>query len=95
MNFPNFPLYYSLKKDDFKELTNEQKDNLSESIKGMNDDEHEKVYALIRKYHLDHVDHMQDIPYGGKSLKSGLKFDIDCLPSKLQSILYFFSKIKE
>jgi hypothetical protein len=95
MNFPNFPLYYSLKKDDFKELTNEQKDELVESVKGMNDDEHEKVYALIRTYHLDHDDQMQDIPYGGKNLKSGLKFDIDCLPSKLQSILYHFSKIKE
>ena len=94
MNFPNFPLYYSLKKDIFKELNHEEKDELGESIKCMNEDEHEKIYALIRTYHLDNDDNVQDIPYGGKNLKSGLKFDIDCLPSKLQSILYHFSKIK-
>lgn len=94
MSFPNFPLYGSLKTENFKELTEAQKDELFESIKGMNDDKQEKLYALIRAYHLDHDNHIQDIPYGGKMLKTGLKFDIDFLPSKLQYILYQFSKIK-
>jgi hypothetical protein len=94
MNFPNFPLYHSLKKDEFKELSDTQKDELFESIKSMNDDEHEKVYALIRVYHLDNDTHIQPLAYGGKPLKNGLKFDIDFLPSKLQYILYQFSKIR-
>ncbi len=93
MNFPNFPLYQSLKKSEFTELTSEQKDLLTDAIKIMNDDEQEKIYGLIRVYHLDHDDCHQDVPYGGKNLKSGLKFDMDCLPSKLQYILYLFSKL--
>ena len=93
--FPNFPLYTSLKKDDFNELKNEQKDDLAESIKNMDEEKQNIIYALIRAYHLDHDDNIQEIPYGGKLLKSGHKFDIDTLPSKLQSILYNFSKIKD
>lgn len=93
--FPNFPLYTSLKKDDFEELKNEQKDDLAESIKNMSEDQQNVIFALIRAYHLDHDNNIQDIPYGGKLLKSGHKFDIDTLPSKLQVILYSFSKIKE
>lgn len=94
MNFPNFPLYASLKKEDFKELTDIEKDELLDSIKGMNDEQQKIVCALIRAYHLDHDHVTQDLPYGGKILKGGLKYDIDCLPSKLQDILYSFSKIK-
>jgi hypothetical protein len=93
MNFPNFPLYISLKSREFAELTEEQKDELLELIKDMSDAKQEQIYALTRAYHLDHDNHIQDFPYGGKQLKNGLKFDIDCLPSKLQYILYQFSKI--
>jgi hypothetical protein len=94
MNFPNFPLYQSLKKDDFKELTLEEKDKFSELFKYMSEDKHEIIYALIRAYHLENDIHTQEIPYGGKNLKSGLKFDFDQLPSKLQYILYSFSSLK-
>lgn len=93
--FPNFPLYTSLKKDDFDELKNEEKDELAECIKNMEEEKQSIIYALIRAYHLDHDNNIQEIPYGGKLLKSGHKFDIDTLPSKLQVILYNFSKIKE
>ena len=93
MHFPNFPLYTSLKKDDFKELTDEQKDELVENMKNLNEDQQEKVYALVRSYHLDHDTNIQDIPYGGKMLKGGIKFDIDCFPSQLQDILYSFIKL--
>ena len=93
-NFSNFPLYLSLKKDDFNELTVDEKDNFINNIKTMNEDQHEKIYALIRAYHLDHDNNIQQIPYNGKNLKSGIKFDFDCIPSKLQHILFEFSKIK-
>jgi hypothetical protein len=95
MNFPNFPLYYSLKKDEFQELTENQKDEFVDMVKSMNDDQFEKVYALIRAYHLEHDSYHQLLPYGGKNLKSGLKFDFDCIPSKLQNILYSFSKLNK
>lgn len=92
-NFPNFPLYKSLCTDDFKELNDNQKDDLLSRIKDMNDDKHNVLYGLIYAYHISHDTHLQELPYGGKSLKNGLKFDIDHLPSKLQSVLYQFSAI--
>lgn len=92
-NFPNFPLYKSLCTDDFKELNDLQKDELLSRIKDMNDDKHNVLYALIYAYHISHDTHIQELPYGGKSLKNGLKFDIDHLPSKLQSMLFQFSAI--
>jgi hypothetical protein len=94
MNFPNFPLYQSIKKDDFKELTLEQKDKFMDFFKDMTEDKHKIIYALIRAYHLENDINTQDIPYGGKNLKSGLKFDFDNLPSKLQYMLYTFSSLK-
>jgi hypothetical protein len=93
--FRDFPLYTSLKKDEFKELTEQQKDELCESLNStLSKDQSETVWALIRSYHLDTDTHIQDIPYGGKVLKAGHKFDIDFLPSKLQYILYQFTRIK-
>ena len=93
MNYPNFPLYTSLRRDDFKELSNEQKDELIETIKKMNDEQHSILFALMCAYHLEHDNHIQDLPYNGKVLKSGHKFDLDSIPSKLQAILYNFSKV--
>jgi hypothetical protein len=92
-NFPNFPLYKSLCNDDFKELNEVQKNNLLNRIKDMSDEKHSVVYALIYAYHISHDTHLQELPYGGKSLKNGLKFDIDHLPSQLQTMLFQFSTI--
>jgi hypothetical protein len=94
MNFPNFPLYHSINLDDFKELTVDEKDKFIDSFKDMSEDKHKIIYALVRAYHLDHDNNLQEIPYGGKNLKSGLKFDFDNLPSKLQFMLYTFSCLK-
>lgn len=94
MNFPNFPLYQSIKCDEFKELSTEQKDKFLDTFKDMSEDKHKIIYGLIRAYHLEHDINTQEIPYGGKSLKSGLKFDFDNLPSKLQYMLYSFSLLK-
>lgn len=94
MNFPNFPLYQSIKRDDFKELSVEEKDKFLETFKDISEEKHKIIYALIRAYHLEHDINTQEIPYGGKSLKSGLKFDFDNLPSKLQYMLYSFSLLK-
>jgi len=94
MNFPNFPLYHSINLDDFKELSVEEKDKFMDLFKDMPEDKHKIIYALVRAYHLDNDINVQEIPYGGKNLKSGLKFDFDNLPSKLQFMLYTFSSLK-
>lgn len=95
MNFPNFPLYTSLRRDDFTELTHEQKDEVIDMIKKMSEAEHAVVFALITAYHLEHDKNIQELPYGGKSLRNGHKFDIDCLPSKLQCILHSFGNFQK
>ena len=95
MNFPNFPLYETLKTDDFKELTDEEKDTLFEKIKIMTDDKQEILYALIKAYYMEEQPQFittNELPYGGKVLKNRLKFDLDQIPSKLQYILNSFSK---
>jgi hypothetical protein len=95
MNFPNFPLYETLKTDDFKELSEEEKDTLFETIKTMSDDKQEILYALIKAYYMEEQQQYMttnELPYGGKVLKNRLKFDLDQIPSKLQYILNSFSK---
>jgi len=94
MHFPNLPLYHQLNKDEFKELSDDQKNEFIEIMKKNEDSEKEEmILALIRAYHLDHDNIIQEIPYTGKLLKGGVKFDIDSIPSKLQYILYSFMKL--
>ena len=84
-----------MKTDDFKELTDEEKDTLFEKIKIMTDDKQEILYALIKAYYMEEQQQFittNELPYGGKVLKNRLKFDLDQIPSKLQYILNSFSK---
>jgi hypothetical protein len=94
MNYPNFPLYESLKNDEFKELTDDEKDALINKIKVMNDDKQEIVYALMKAYYIEEQETLSnELPYNGKELKNRIKFDLDQIPSKLQYILKCFSLI--
>jgi hypothetical protein len=95
MNYPNFPLYESLKNNEFKELTDDEKDTLVEKIKNMNDEKQEIVYALMKVYYIEEKNTVSsnELPYNGKELKNRLKFDMDQIPSKLQYILKLFSLI--
>jgi len=95
MNYPNFPLYESLKNNEFKELTDDEKDTLVEKIKNMNDEKQEIVYALMKVYYIEEKNTVSsnELPYNGKELKNRLKFDMDQIPSKLQYILKSFSLI--
>ena len=92
MQFPNFPLYETLKKDEFKELSEDEKDDLFEKIKALSEEKQEIVYALIKVYHMEEnrITISNELPYNGKILKNRLKFDLDSLPSKLQYILKLF-----
>ena len=96
MNFPNFPLYESLKKNEIIDITEQDKNTIIEKLKEMPDEKQEIVYALIKAYYME--EHQQftssEIPYGGKTLKNRLKFDLECIPSKLQFILKLFCEIE-
>lgn len=52
---------------------------------------HELVYAIIRCYQL-HEGSLETyiLPYGGRKLKKGIKFDFDKFPEKLQHLLLTF-----
>jgi hypothetical protein len=77
-------------------LSDEEKDTLFDKIKIMNDEKQEIVYALIKAYYIEDKQQflpITELPYNGKVLKNRLKFDLDQIPSKLQSILKSFSMI--
>jgi hypothetical protein len=95
MIFPDFPLYESLKKNDFSELTDSEKDKLVDNIKDMPEKKQEIIYALIKAFYIEEHPLLlsNDLPYSGKNLKNRLKFDLEHIPSRLQFILYSFSLI--
>jgi len=76
-------------------LSEETKTALIKDIKSFNKDAHEIVYALIKSYDRTYEKQptVVGLPYGGKRLRKGAKFDIDELPYKLQWILFSFASL--
>ena len=96
MNFSDFPLYENLKKEEFKELSEEEKDNLFEKIKSISEEKQEIIYALIKAFYMEENKQFiskDELPYGGKILKQRIKFNLDQIPSKLQYILQSYIKL--
>ena len=97
MNFPKLPIYDTLKKNEFKELNDEEKDKLVEQLKVMTDEKHEIIYSIMKAFYIEeHQNYMpveNELPYSGKILKNRLKFDLDQIPSKLQFMLKSFLDI--
>ena len=96
MIFPDFPLYDMLKKSELVELTDDEKDNLIEKIKEMDEKKHEIMYTIIKAYYIEThpCETTSDFPYGGKELKNRLKFNLDDFPSELQCMLNSFYLIE-
>jgi len=94
-----FPLFDSINnmvssKND--ELTHDTQLDLSQKIKKFDKNTQELVYALIKAYQITNPDTNQHtIPFEGKALKSGLKFDMTKFPNKLQNILAKFVELHE
>lgn len=91
----SFPLYDNLLEQTNTDRTIEQREVeffLSE-LKHRSDI-HELVYAIIRCHQLNH-DCIETylLPYGGKKLKKGIKFDFDKLPDTLQHLLIAFLRL--
>jgi hypothetical protein len=92
----NFPLYDSLSSDVSKfDLTTKQKDEFMKLVKNIDNEGTERIYVLIRMFQLENAEDKSTfkIPYGGKFIKTDLKFDLNDFPNELKNILYKFIKI--
>jgi len=95
----SFPIYDNIEQqlpEVIVELTEEEKDFLTDHITEFNSTEHEIIYALIRYYQRKHQteEEVSSIfPYGGRKLKKGIKYDVAKLPCTLQHILLTFVRI--
>jgi hypothetical protein len=93
----SFPLYENLSKDiKDEELKSEEEEDFIEMVKnlGKDDDGNSLMYALIKIYQIENGNPSSFIlPYGGKQLKQGIKFDLKVFPNKLKQILYKFLRI--
>ena len=95
MNLSSFPLYSNIKssaKDDA--LTPEEKLELITTLKRIDTETSEIIYALIRCFYLETTGGLdgKTLPYDGKVLKNVFKWELDKLPSKLENILLEFSR---
>lgn len=96
----SFPLYENIiKKVDSNELTIDEKTEFLKKFKKIDTEGHETTYALIKIFFIkNNVGNFNyQLPYNSKFLKSGIKFDLDNIPPKLQQILfsYFDMNIKK
>jgi len=92
-----FPLYSSIANliaENPQELSDAKKKDLSIKIRSFDRNTQELIYALIKAYDINNDgSSVTTLPFGGKTLKSGLKFDINVLPLRLQRILLKFSEM--
>ena len=69
---------------------------ISQKIKKFDKNAQELVYALIKAYQIKNpCTNQHTIPFEGKRLKSGLKFDMTKLPEHLQKIISKFVELHE
>ena len=99
VNFTSFPLYTTIKQ---KISKNESKQCLSDTeiktfknlFKSLDTVGYERFFILIRYFQMDNNELTSfTLPYGGKQLKKGIRFDIKKFPPSLQYILYEFLKL--
>lgn len=86
-------LYNKVESDNLvnMELSDTEKNSLIRIITKTGSDKYfqESIYVLIRMYQLNHdTNSFLIVPFGGKKLKKGLKFDLNKLPNTLCQILY-------
>jgi hypothetical protein len=99
----NFPLYDNIvtKLEEnhaniSEPIQNTDKIKLADFVKTSNQNVHEFIYMLIKVHQLKaDSTSSTNLPYNGKEQKSGLKFDIDNIPSHLQHILLAFYTMQD
>lgn len=82
----------SLKDIDTKDLTDEEKQSLVQSINSIDQSGAELIYAIIRSYENDKGSD-NTIPFNGRIQKSGIRFELDNLDIMLKRILEKFVQI--
>jgi len=94
-----FPLFDSLNNivSDDEDITMKEKTDIVKKIKLFDKQAHELIYSLIKAYQINNKDTCDNtiLPFNGKSLKSGLKFDLDVFPYRLQNIISKFVNMHE
>jgi len=91
-HFPLYNIILSQVNYDLEEISGDTKEILAKDIKNLNQECQERIYGIIKSYDIDSQDptSVYELPYSGRQLKSGIKFDIDSLPLKLQHMLLTF-----
>jgi len=98
------PLYDNIKQsvDNLLLINDNHKKDIIKIIKNNPKDPHlhKNIYIIIRLYQMEQGGtNTMILPYNGKTLKSGIKFDLDKFPNLLINYLYtyiqMFSKIKK
>jgi len=93
----NFNLYNVLSHEATNEkMSNEGKYNMAKTIKKIDVEGCELLYAIIRCYQIEYetVDKniSTSLPYDGKVLKTCIKWDMDKFPNKLLNMIDVFLK---
>ena len=91
MSFPLYETIYHRVRTKVLDLTHDEKQFVVDNIKTLELNEHEIIYALIRTYQSKYNNlNSYIIPYNGKYLKKGIKFDLEKFPHTLKHILHDF-----
>jgi len=95
--FPLFKSILGLTRETDTDLSKEEKTTLVEEIKKLDKNPQELLYGLIKSFDINQGDPSPvGLPFKGKKLKSGPKFNLEEMPSRLQHILKkFIEKHKE
>lgn len=98
MEVGQFPLFCHLKnevdKEDIEPLSVAQMLELTEKMKGLDEQGCSLVYALIRYYQIyEDKCNAIDVPFNMKKIKNGYRFCIEDLPILLQHLIFRFVDI--
>lgn len=89
-----FPLYTELSQNiSFMSPSDDDITYFLHNLSSCSKEQHEVIFALIRNHQIQHTDQkMGLVPYGGKHLRNGMKFDFKLFPVQLQNILIRYIK---
>lgn len=89
--FPLFDTIYKQTEGKNTNISYEDRLQLSEQIKTLDASGHEHIYAIIRYYQLEiEKDCYDDLPYNVRVNKTGLKWEMQKLPSRLIVMIQHF-----
>lgn len=89
--FPLFDTIYKQTEGKNTNISYEDRLQLSEQIKTLDASGHEHIYAIIRYYQLEiEKDCYDELPYNVRVNKTGLKWEMQKLPSRLIVMIQHF-----